>query len=111
MCAMIADKLKADWEAGQKTGLSWEDFLTHQQHSLDEYVLIWKHALLRDPENDFRQSMLGELMRYLKLGNLVALEAWNQKVRHGVDWHAFDSSDRRAVEQYYNQCEMELYNL
>ena len=86
MSEMIADQLKEMWESGQRTGLSWAECVAHQQQALNGYAQIWKQALLIDTAKDFRQNLLGELVRYLKLENLHALEAWYQKVRHAQDW-------------------------
>jgi mycofactocin glycosyltransferase len=113
MATMLADQLQALWDRVDRKEITAVDFERQQTEWLNGYAQTWKRALLMEGAIDLRESSLAELVIYLKLSGVAELEAWRQKAAKAAeaDWESLDPTDPRAVERFYDNCQLELYNL
>jgi len=112
MTQMLADQLKALWAEVDRKTITWERFEEQKKQWLEGYASQWRDAL-RIGGQDLKESSLNELMGYLKLPDRGALETWHQRAEKALSgsWNSIDTNDPQSVERFYDQCQLELYNL
>lgn len=113
---LAADQMVDLWQKVQNKALNEEAFFQEEQRLLLGYRQIWERALLLQGHklDNLLDCFFFELGTYLggktkaevqewhKEATLIAQAHWRDKVR---------SDERQSVERYYNECEIELYNL
>lgn len=106
MKKLLPDALKELWETVDEKHFTGEQFYYEQERRLDGYRQVWKQALLLDGHQDLKNSLLGELGKYLGITDLATIERRCAKstatAKH--EWEGkVQPHDRRAVEQYYGE--------
>jgi len=110
---MLADQLKSLWDDVEQKTLDWEEHERFKKRGLNGYIATWRDALLIDGQTDLRESSLQELVEYLGLKDTTELQAWSERANQAFanSWSGVDPNDPKAVERFYDKCELELYNL
>jgi mycofactocin glycosyltransferase len=113
MTHMIADQLKELWDQVDRKTITWQQFEQQKTQWLDGYAAQWLKALLFKGSADLLASSHNELQRHLGLKNADELKAWRDRANAALpdQWKSIDPADPRSVQQFYNGCELELYNL
>ena len=111
---LLPDHLMELWERVERKELLTEEFYLQQEQGIAEYKKIWTDALLLKGHRELQKSLIDELARYLKCHDLAEIQRrcccavddlakeWRDKV---------DPTDRRSVENFYNETEGEIYEL
>src|SRR5262245_34406265 len=114
MAKLLADQLRELWRDVEHKKLTAEEFQHQNDAWLAEFSDRWKKALALPAKSDFTGSMLGELTDYLRLGSLDELKAWHERAATKSEntWRdSVDPHDRKSVDRFYDECELELYSL
>ena len=111
---LLPDHLMELWERVERKELLKEEFYLQQEQGIAEYKKIWTDALLLKGHRELEKSLIDELARYLNCHDLAEIQRrcccavddlakeWRDKV---------DPTDRRSVENFYNETEGEIYEL
>jgi 2-polyprenyl-3-methyl-5-hydroxy-6-metoxy-1,4-benzoquinol methylase len=111
---LLPDRLKELWQAVEQKQLTIEAFSSEQERLLAVYQGIWKHALLLDGHQELKESLFSELSLYMKCEDMAEIQRrciqavatlkgeWQRKV---------DPSDRRSIEQFYDEGQTTIYEL
>ena len=111
---LLPDHLMELWERVDRKELLKEEFYLQQEQGIAEYKKIWTDALLLKGHRELKKSLIDELARYLTCHDLAEIQRrcccavddlakeWRDKV---------DPTDRRSVENFYNETEGEIYEL
>ena len=111
---LLPDELKALWQRVEQNELLTEKFTREQERLLGEYRKTWTDALLMDGFQDLQESLFCELGLYTQCADPAEIQLrcsravkslaqeWRQKV---------DPRDRNSVEQFYNESQVEIYDL
>jgi len=111
---LLADQLKALWQRVEEKELLTEEFNLKQDQGLAEYRKIWSDALLLERHRDLQRSLLDELGRYMKCTDSAEIQLrCNLAVeRLAKEWREkVVPTDRKSVENFYNETEGEIYEL
>lgn len=111
---LVPDQVKELWQRVDQKILSSEDCYFEQERLVDTYRSIWKDALCLEPYRNIQESILWELGQYMECEDLTEIRRrcqqavatlkmeWQQKVA---------VSDRKSVEQYYDESQTTIYEL
>jgi 2-polyprenyl-3-methyl-5-hydroxy-6-metoxy-1,4-benzoquinol methylase len=111
---LLADKLKELWQRVEEKELLTEEFTVKQEDGLAEYRKIWSDALLLGGTHDLQQSLIRELGLYMECEDSAEIELrCSRAVENLADqWRGkVDPTDRKSVEDFYNETKEEIYEL
>jgi SAM-dependent methyltransferase len=111
---LLPDQLKQLWQCVERKELLPEAYNIKQELWLAEYRKIWADALLLDGCHDVRQSLLEELGLYFKCRDPAVIQTRCTSAVETLarEWRTkVDPTDRKSIEDFYNQTESEIYEL
>jgi SAM-dependent methyltransferase len=111
---LLPDRLKQLWQSVERKELLPEGFDLKQELWLAEYRKLWTDALLLAGYRDLRQSLLDELGLYFHCRDRAAIElrCTSAVETLATEWRTkVDPTDRKSIEDFYNQTESEIYEL
>jgi mycofactocin glycosyltransferase len=112
--ALAADVMCALWQSVQDNTLTVDELQRRQEDLLAEYRRTWEEAILFERSRTLEESMHRELGTYLggvspqdirerrERARALAIEDWKSRV---------DPSSRESVERFYEEHDVELYQL
>jgi SAM-dependent methyltransferase len=111
---LLPDHLMELWERVERKELLTEEFYLQQEQGIAEYKKIWTDALLLKGHRELQKSLIDELAHYLKCHDLAEIQrrcccAVDDLAKEWCD--KVDPTDRRSVENFYNETEGEIYEL
>jgi SAM-dependent methyltransferase len=111
---LLADKLKELWQRVEEKELLTEEFNLKQEDGLAEYRKIWSDALLLEGYHDLQPSLVRELGLYMECEDSAEIELRCSRAVENLadEWREkVDPTDRKSVEDFYNETEGEIYEL
>jgi 2-polyprenyl-3-methyl-5-hydroxy-6-metoxy-1,4-benzoquinol methylase len=114
MDKLLADRLKALWEAVDEKRLTVEAFTAEQERLLAEYQKSWEQALRLDAYGNLRESILAELGMYFGCDDLTEIERRCANAVNSLkaEWErTVTPGDRKAIEEFYDQSQTTIYEL
>jgi len=110
---LLPDRLKDAWKAVEAQAMTAAEFDERRREWLDEYLQIWRAALLLGDRRDLPASLVAEIAlfsgespeeveRRCRRAVAAIADEWNNEV---------SSSDRESVERYYDRSEGYIYDL
>jgi mycofactocin glycosyltransferase len=114
MAKLLSDVLRDLWQAVDEQRFTADQYQCEKERLLEEYRRTWSEALVVSPHVSVKESLLGELGRYVGCADLAEVERhcsigwknvedeWYQKVEGG---------SARSIERFYDETEAYLYNL
>jgi 2-polyprenyl-3-methyl-5-hydroxy-6-metoxy-1,4-benzoquinol methylase len=111
---LLPDLLKELWQRVERNELVMEEFNLQQERGIAHYRKIWSDALLLEGYQELQKSLLDELGLYVGCQDSAEIQLrcteavenlareWREKV---------DPTDRKSVEDFYNETEAEIYEL
>ncbi len=111
---LLPDVLKELWQSVDDKQLTGPQFYDEQKRRLDTYRRMWRDALVLEGRWNLRKSLVWELGSYLGIKNLSQVErqAKDAMLRTETEWHQrVDPGNRQAVEQFYDESEVGLFEL
>lgn len=111
---LVPDQLKQLWQLVDRGELTADGFGARQEHLLAAYRQRWTEALLLEGYDDLEESLLGELGRYVGCDDHAELRrrcsgAVAELQREWQD--RVDQAQRAAVERFYDETRIPLYEL
>ncbi|GJL66860.1 MAG: hypothetical protein NPIRA05_18310 [Nitrospirales bacterium] len=114
MLKLMPDQVKELWQRVDQDNFSSKDCYIEQERLLDTYRSLWDNALRLENQPDLRQSILWELGQYMgcedvaEIRNRCQLAVPNLK----AEWqNKVGLSNRKSVEQYYDESHTTIYEL
>jgi 2-polyprenyl-3-methyl-5-hydroxy-6-metoxy-1,4-benzoquinol methylase len=109
------DQLNELWQAVERKEASEDEYARAEERMLDAYTAVWRQALLLEGHADLQESLLWELSRYVGCADLAEIRRRCQGAVHAIKdgWNekANRSTDRTAVEEFYDHNQAMLYEL
>jgi 2-polyprenyl-3-methyl-5-hydroxy-6-metoxy-1,4-benzoquinol methylase len=114
MQQLLPDQLKELWRRVEEKKLLTEDFNFKQEQGLAEYRKIWSDALLLEGYRELQKSLLDELGLYVGCQDSAEIQLRCSRAVESLakEWgEKVDPTDRKSVENFYNETEAEIYEL
>src|SRR5262249_32724418 len=109
------EQLNQLWQAVERQEVTEEEYALAEEKMLEAYSSVWRQALLLEGHADLQESLLAELSRYLGCADLAEIRRRCQGAVHAIKdaWNEKTSrtTNRTAVEEFYNQNQAMLYEL
>jgi 2-polyprenyl-3-methyl-5-hydroxy-6-metoxy-1,4-benzoquinol methylase len=114
MQQLLPDQLKELWRRVEEKKLLTEEFNFKQEQGLAEYRKIWSDALLLEGYRELQKSLLDELGLYVGCQDSAEIQLRCSRAVESLakEWgEKVDPTDRKSVENFYNETEAEIYEL
>jgi hypothetical protein len=110
---LLADELKEPWQRVEQKELLTEKFRLEQERSVGEYRKTWTAALVMKGFHDLQKSLFYELGLYTKCDPAeVQLRCIRAVKNLAQEWRKnVNPRDRKSIEQFYNESQLEIYDL
>ncbi len=114
MDQLLPDQLKELWHRVEQKELLTEEFNLMQERGLAEYRKIWSDALFLEGYRELEKSLLDELGFYVGCQDSAEIQQRCSRAVESLakEWREkVDATDRKSVENFYNETEAEIYEL
>ena len=110
----MPDELKELWRSVEKNGLLTEKFTREQERLLNEYRKIWTDALTLEGFKDLPASLFHELGLYTQCADAAEIQLRCSRAVKSLaqEWREkVNPTDSKSVERFYNESQVEIYDL